>query len=163
MSTTTYGINGFGFPCKSKNWDEDWRFANFIRNHKKSFCKSEDEKSIFNEFFNPECRKTLGEILEDYNYCCDTSGDEGLGAIISNIMTRETGIRFSYFQSGFEYNAPAVVIFEQSYPWQLNDTEKALTEEKLRSICRKYTEELGITDDNGGPYDPDTMNLVYCG
>ena len=43
------------------------------------------------------------------------------------------------------------------YPWLFNETEKELTEEKLSNICKKYMDELGITDN------PDYLNLEYYG
>lgn len=80
-----------------------------------------------------------------------------MGAVIANIMSRETGIEFAYCQPDENCDTPASVVFDEKYPWLLNETKKELTEEKLSNICKKYMDELGITDD------PDYLELEYYG
>ena len=82
---------------------------------------------------------------------------EGNGAVISNIMSRETGIRFIYCQPDGDCDTYASIVFEEGYPWHLNEVEKNLTKEKLQSICKQYMNELGIDDT------PDYLNLEYWG
>lgn len=69
----------------------------------------------------------------------------------------ETDIRFIYAPSDAECDTEPSVLFEQAMPWQLNETEKALTESELDDICVKYTKELGIKTK------PDYLALEYFG
>ena len=71
-------------------------------------------------------------------------------------MSRETGIMFEYCPPDCDCDTSASVIFEATYPWLLNETEKNLTIEKSSNICKKYMNELGITGE------PDYLRLEYC-
>lgn len=64
-----------------------------------------------------------------------------MGAVIANIMSRETGIRFAYCQP--DCNTLASVVFEESYPWMANETEKELTEKNYQIFVRNIWMNLG--------------------
>lgn len=148
MSMRSSFIYGYGFNCDC----DDGTLVDFIKEHKDTFCKTEKEKELYNEMFNYDHLENLFE-----HYSCDNTGMEGIGAVITNIMSRETGIRFVYCPPDDECNTFASVVFKQGYPWQLNESEKELTEEKLSNICKKYMDELRITDV------PDYLELEYYG
>lgn len=113
---------------------------------------------IYGYGFNCNCDDgALVDFIKKHKYSCDNNGIEGIGSVIANIMSRETGIRFIYCPPDDECNTFASVVFEQGYPWQLNESEKELTEEKLSNICKKYMDELRITDV------PDYLELEYYG
>lgn len=152
MSMSSSFIYGYGFNCDC----DDNKLIEFIKAHKETFCKTEEEESLYEEML--EYTKTKYD-LEDFfeKYSCECSGVEGNGAVISNIMSRETGIRFIYCQPDGDCDTHASVVFEENYPWQLNETEKDLTEEKLGEICKRYKEELGICET------PDYLSLEYYG
>ena len=134
----SYGFNS--------NCDEE-KLIDFIKEHKEAFCKSDREKKLYNDMLNyTESEYNLEDFFEDYS--CDNTGMTGLGAVIANIMSRETGIRFAYCQ-------PESIVIDEKYPWLFNETEKELTEEKLSNICKKYMDELGVVDN------PDYLNLEY--
>lgn len=136
-------IMSYGF---NSNCDEE-KLIDFIKEHKEAFCKSDREKKLYNDMLNyTESEYNLEDFFEDYS--CDNTGMTGLGAVIANIMSRETGIRFAYCQ-------PESIVFDEKYPWLFNETEKELTEEKLSNICKKYMDELGVVDN------PDYLNLEY--
>lgn len=129
-----------------------------IKNHKDTFCQSENETALFEELL--ELTKNTSDIdMEKFfqNYSCDASGIDGFGSVIANIISRETDIRFIYAPSDAECDTDPSVLFEQAMPWQLNETEKALTESELDDICVKYTKELGIKTE------PDYLALEYFG
>lgn len=152
MSMRSSFIYGYGFNCDC----DDEKLIDFIKVHKETFCQSEYETKLYEEMLE----YTENEYdLEDFfdSYSCDQCGSEGNGAVIANIMSRETGIRFIYCQPDGDCGTYASVVFEQGYPWQLNKVEKNLTEEKLSDICRQYIEELGITEM------PDYLELEYFG
>lgn len=157
MSMSNFTIYGFGFNCTGFDRDCNKRkLIDFIKNHKEAFCKTDDEKELYKEMLD-YTEKEKEYDVEDFfeNYECDSNGLEGVGAVIANIMSRETGIRFDYCQPDEDCDTLASVVFVKSYPWLLNETEKELTEEKLSNICQKYMDELGITDI------PDDLNLEY--
>lgn len=152
MSMRSSFIYGYGFNSEC----DEGRLIDFIKEHKEAFCKSDREKELYNDMLNhTESEYDLEDFFEDYS--CDNTGMEGIGAVIANIMSRETGIRFTYCQPDGDCNTLASVVFEEKYPWMVNETEKELTEEKLSNICKKYMYELGITDN------PDYLNLEYYG
>lgn len=152
MSMSSSFIYGYGF---NSDCDEG-RLIDFIKEHKEAFCKSDREKELYSDMLNyTESEYDLEDFFEDYS--CDNTGMEGIGAVIANIMSRETGIRFAYCQPDGDCDTLASVVFEEKYPWMVNETEKELTEEKLSNICKKYMDELGITDN------PDYLNLEYYG
>lgn len=153
MSMRSSHVYGYGFHCDC----EDQKIIEFIKSHKKTFCKSEMETDLYNEMLE----YTAGEYdLEDFfmDYSCTSCGAAGIGAVISNIMTRETGVRFEFHNSQEECDTKASVLYGIGYPWQLNETEKELTEEKLENICSIYMQELGIPSSEMG-----YLELEYYG
>ena len=147
MSMSSSFVYGYGFHSDC----DEIRLINFIKNHQKTFCESDREKELYEALDEYE----LEDLFEDYS--CDATGTEGVGAVIANIMSRETGIMFEYCQPDDDCDTPASVIFEATYPWLLNETEKNLSIEKLSNIFTKYMNELGITDE------PDYLCLEYFG
>ncbi len=131
-------IYGYGF-MDIFTTDE---IANFIKNHKETFCKSAKEFELYDKVL----KYTNAEELEDdfymSGYECDNSSATGIRAAISNIMSRETGINFQYEEGGDGYSSPMIMLAE-CMPWYYNDIEKKLTEKSLRDICIKYAKELG--------------------
>ena len=119
MSMRSSFIYGYGF---NSDCDEG-KLIDFIKEHKETFCESDREKELYNDMLKHiENEYDLEDFFEDYS--CDNTGIKGIGAVIANIMSRETGIRFAYCQP---------------------------------DICKKYMDELGITDN------PDYLNLEYYG
>lgn len=154
MSMNSSFLYGYGFPCECN----DENFIDFLKQHKDTFCQSKSEKELYQEFL--EQTKDKYNVDLDYlfsGYECESNGMEGLGAVIANIMYRETDIRFLYAPANDECETEASILFEQTMPWHLNDTERALTEEPMNDICQRYTKELGILSE------PDYLSLEYFG
>lgn len=152
MSMRSCFVYGYGF---NSDCDEE-KLIDFIKEHKESFCKSDREKELYKEMLHyTENEYDLEDFFEDYS--CDNTGVKGIGAVIANIMSRETGIRFAYCQPDGDCDTLASIVFDEKYPWSFNETEKELTEEKLSNICKKYMDELGIVDN------PDYLDLEYYG
>lgn len=152
MSMNSFHIYGYGF---ASDCDEE-KLIDFIKAHKDTFCRSDKEKEMYKEMFD----HTSGEYdLEDFfsSYSDDQNGNEGSGAVISNIMSRETGLRFEYCKPDSDCGTSASVVFPWGYPWQYNEAEKNLTQEKLDEICKVYIDELGILED------PEELELEYWG
>ena len=146
-SSFVYGY-GFKFDCETR------RFVNFLSNHKESFCVADKEKEVFSSFeslLEKEDFEDIQELFETY------SGRESVGPVVAFIMSQETGIRFDYCSADAECDTPEAILFAVTYPWLLNDREKLVTEEELRDICRKYMNELDITEN------PEFLEQEYYG
>lgn len=148
MSSDMYHGYGFRFTC-----DEEC-VAEFIVLHRETFCQLEDGPKLYKEVEakRQEHNLDLEEVFTNYG-----TSVGGYGCAVADIMTEETGIRFNYCPSDTNCGTDASIIFEQTYPWLLNDKEKNISEEELRCICRKFQTELGIEED------PDYLSLEYYG
>lgn len=153
----TWIVYGNGF-----NIDEvkPLTMINFIKKHKETFCQSETETEIFNNLFEIESNENYYEADDffcEYDYSCECSGHEGFGAVISNIISRETGIRFEFQRGCDDYSRNPSVLLRDVPVWYYNEAEKCLTEDKFMEICDKYMQELEI---EGGA---DYMEIEYFG
>ena len=142
MSMQSSIVYGFGFEIEEIT---DENLFNFIEKYKEILCKSEEERQLFD---GVTIRSDLKNYLDDYP--CDCSGHEGFGAVVSNAISRETGIRIEYQMGQFDCYSFPTVLFSQSMPWGLNDKEKELTEESLTEILIPYAEELGLEERDVG-------------
>lgn len=152
MSMNSFHIYGYGFASDC----DEGKLIDFIKAHKDTFCRSNEEKEMYKEMLD----HTSDEYdLEDFfsSYSDDQSGNEGCGAVISNVMSRETGLRFEYCKSDSECNTPASVVLSCGYPWQYNEAERNLSQARLDEICKVYMDELGIFGE------PDGLELEYFG
>lgn len=144
MSMRTSIVYGYGFEIE---YISDGKIIDFIKLHKKAFCKSDEEKKLYKKLL-----KFIEDVdyLEDFlgNYRCDNSGHEGAGAVISNIISRETGIRFEYQCGDVDCNSYQSILFSERMPWNLNKKEKKLTIESLTEILVPYVEEFGMVRAN---------------
>lgn len=123
MSMRSSFVYGFGFNCDC----DEGKLIDFIKNHKETFTKSEGEKKLYDELLDyTENEYDLEDFFKDYE--CENNGSYGLGAIIANIMSRETGIRFDYCMPDDSCDTLASVVFGSGYPWQLNDIERNISE-----------------------------------
>lgn len=154
MSMRSSFVYGYGFIVDEIT---DEKLIEFIKKHKDAFCKSDEEKALFEEMLE----YTEEEYdLEDFfdGYSCDCSGQEGRGAVISNIISRETGIRIEYQMGQSDCDSYPSVLFTETYPWNYNDKERNLTVESLTKILLPYAEELGLSKK-----DIDALEIEYYG
>lgn len=145
MSMRSSFVYGMGFEVDKVKASA---MVDFIKKHKETFCQSETEKQIFNDLENTDngifAYNYMEEFFDDYSYACDCSCAEGFGAVISNIMSRETGIRFEYQQGQDDCGSVPTVMFSDAPVWCYNEAEKNLTEDKFYEICDKYMQELRL-------------------
>ena len=145
MSMRSSFAYGMGFEVDKVSTSA---MVGFIKNHKATFCQSETEKQIFNDLEDTDngifAYNYMEDFFDNYNYTCIYSGWEGFGAVISNIMSRETGIRFEYQQGQGDCGSVPTVMFGDCPVWCYNEAEKNLTEDQFYNICDKYMQELGL-------------------
>ena len=74
-----------------------------------------------------------------YRVFGDDAGMTGLSYILSLVIAECENVHLTAIldDDGYEY-----LMFAKRYPWQMNETEKALTEEDLARIFRKYSNVL---------------------
>ena len=155
MSMRTDIVYGYGFT--SVDEIEDNKLIEFIKNHKDAFCKSEEELALFEDML--EFTKDEYDLEDFFElYGCDMTGLEGNGAVISNIISRETGIRFEYQCGDADCCSYPSILFSETYPWNFNEKEKNLTVESLTEILLPYVEELGL-----GKNSIDALEIEYYG
>lgn len=143
----SYTISGFGFSVRKVI---PLAMYNFLKNHRSSI---DEEATELLEFIdNPNVTKDdINNMYDTFDYMeCEMTCDQGLNAMIANIMVRETDIQFEYHASDNSNYDTDIVILPESMPWQHTETEKQLTEETLTQICSKYVKELGLADTNIG-------------
>lgn len=150
MTCNTDVLYGYGFEIGIL---DKTSLIDFMKNHEDTFCLSDLDKNYyekFRELIQGDFEITdLERIFE--GYACDASGLNGIGAVISNIMYRETGIRFEYQPGQAECDGEASVLFSETYPWNFNEVERELTEDAMKEICKEYMTELGISCNENMP------------
>lgn len=126
--------------------------AKFLKNHRKAFGKSEQEKEILKVIDNAKNDDDLEDAmmnLIENKYYDEETLDYGIGAVVSTVMRRETGINFKYYGPEVDFCTFPSVVFVTSYPWEFNEVEKALKKSDLHDICQRYMKEIGLDDTPG--------------
>lgn len=135
MSMSTDSYYGFGFFCENT---ETEKAKEFFKRHIATVEKLGEEDAL--EIINSED----GDIEEievdaEFGYCW-----KGFLNLIANVMTKETGIRFSCYSGD---NGSIAIMLLESLPWYWNEVEINLTKDILTDILKKYAEELGLSKD----------------
>lgn len=166
MSCTIYS---YGFCIIDKNGGLSTNIihaAEFLLKHEEVFGKTDKEKYFLNEISKARAEDMKeGEDISAVSYDKDklidvfyeleadyvdtfsnVSKDSGFGAAIAAVMKRETGINFRYFGKEYDFGISYSVSYIPDFPWNIrnNESEAVLTEPKMRSICKKYIDELGL-------------------
>ena len=143
MSCSTDVVYGYGFELGTLDKD---LFAAFFKNHQNTLRKEDYYKKYCDAFEKlSESDFEIADLEKVFGgFSCAASGSNGLGAVVSSVMYLETGIRFEYQPGQAECDGEASVLFTETYPWNLNEVERELTEDAIRDICEKYMTELGI-------------------
>lgn len=151
MSSSTSMYYGYGFEVDQVTTKN---IMDFIKNHQLTLCIYPRECEMFIALHDEDegilSYDDPNEFFEDWDYSCNVSGQEGLGAVISNVISRETGVRVE-FQKGQDDcgSVPTVLLLETS-PWNYNEKEKNLTLDSLIELLLPYAKELGIDKDDIG-------------
>lgn len=141
MSMVSYTVNGFGFSVVDLTVQKT---VEFIKNHKESFCNSEENKELFKKLEKLETSEELEDALSLYSYA--QCGKEGYKAAISTIISVETGIDIQYQPGQDDCSGEACIMLCEAMPWVYTDKERELTRDKLIEILSPYADELGLSD-----------------
>lgn len=155
MSATESIVYGYGFKLSIS----PVIFIKWIKKHKEAFCKSATENALFKQLTAMNELDIDGDTLDEAlcHYECNSSCNEGVGAVVANVMSRETGIRFDYQPGQDDCGGSPHILLAECMPWEFNEKEKSLTQEKLDCILTLYMRELSL---NG---DPGEVALEYYG
>lgn len=70
--------------------------------------------------------------LEDFDEFDDVAHCNGVGVILYSVIDEFT---VDYVD---DFDGYAYVVFSETYPWSMNDKEKALTENDVKEVFEKY-------------------------
>lgn len=130
MSMQTNINYGFGIDTYDINAIPDANLAAFARKHLKDW---EDDPLNMSD----------AEVLEYIeNISDERSNITSANAVVSNAITKETGIEVGYE----EFEDQKAIMYYAGYPWQIHGEERDITPEKLQELFQPYLNELGIPD-----------------
>lgn len=135
MSTQTECIYGIGFQIKI----EPGELQKFLQDHRESLNQLKDVESVL------ECLDLDEDDFEDallgFEYWPNNGFGDSLTAIIADVMSVEIGLPIAYYPPA-EDDDHESILYEQAYPWEMNDTERNLTKDELTTMFEKYAKEL---------------------
>lgn len=127
-------------------------FKKFFEKHKDTFSQSEKESDLYESFAaikeDDAWEVNVRKLFDGYEG--EVNEDSGWGAVVTTVIYRETGIRFSFWDSE-SYpkvcgNKHSCILFEETMPYFLNEQEKALTEASLKYLIDEFAGELGTKE-----------------
>ena len=135
MSMQTECIYGIGFQIKI----EPVELQKFLQDHRESLNQLKDVESVL------ECLDLDEDDFEDallgFEYWPNNGFGDSLTAIIADIMSVETGLPIAYYPPA-EDDDHESILYEQAYPWEMNDKERNLTKDEITTMFEKYAKEL---------------------
>lgn len=165
MSCSTSISYGYGFPVGSVT---EKALAEFIKNHASVLNKTDVNGVEYERLFVQEITSWLDNPdfdwdnfgMEEYfaDYEDDIyNGNTGFGAVISNVMSRETDIAFCFQMGQDDCDSEPTVMLMAGMPWGFSIKESSLSLDEMDNICRKYMKELGLDGE------PDYQSVEYYG
>jgi len=128
-------IYGIGFQIKI----EPVELQKFLQDHRESLNQLKDVESVL------ECLDLDEDDFEDallgFEYWPNNGFGDSLTAIIADIMSVETGLPIAYYPPA-EDDDHESILYEQAYPWEMNDKERNLTKDEITTMFEKYAKEL---------------------
>lgn len=159
MSSNTSIYYGWGFEVDGI---KPLNIIAFMENHQIALCQSNREKEMLNAIHNTEdgifAYNFANDFFEEWSCECDVSYQIGLGAVVSNIISRETGISVEFQMGQSDCCSVPSVLFTERMPWHLNEKEKDLTLESLTELLLPYVIELGLKET-----DIQALSIEYFG
>lgn len=135
MSMQTDNIYGIGFQIKI----EPDQLQKFLQNHKENIEKIKGAGSILGCLDLDE--DAFKDVFNGFEYWPNNGFGDSLTAIIADIMNIETGLPIAYYPPT-ENGDQESILYEQAYPWEMNDKERNLTKDELITMFEKYAKEL---------------------
>ena len=138
MSMQSWTVEGFGFVLGTGGHSFVLKHRDTVQklNGSSEFLKMAEEFDNEEDFFNEAS-------LADDLYIGDNGG-EGIGALVADVMSEETGITFTFCPADGDTGSEDTIMLEKCMPWQFTEKEKNLTRGGLIKICKPYMEELGL-------------------
>lgn len=125
MSYTSWHTYGYGICLTGMECDSMKRMKNLLK------LAPEYHKSVQNWLKDQGIEKAdVDDILES-----DQEYRLGLATVLRNVILEAENIRFTACD---DYNSETYLVYEPSYPWDVSEEERNLTEETLCQILAKY-------------------------
>ena len=83
----------------------------------------------------------------------DENGNTGFKGIFAGAIKKNENIDVQYYNGDEE----SAILYTERLPWEMTEKEKALTEEDMATIFKKYLDELGVTAS------PDRYSITFSG
>lgn len=151
MSMQTDCIYGYGFSI----YATDDQLKSFIVKHSNSISFLSRGRELL-EYIETSSNIQLKETFSDWISDVSGVGNTGIYGVVADVMYRETGIPFEYFESQNELCDDAI-LFTPKYPWEMNNISKSLTLDKLDEIFLSYINDLD------GQCKPGYIRMEYFG
>lgn len=135
MSMQTECIYGIGFQIKI----ELDQLQKFLQDHRESLNQLKGVESVLKCLDSDE--DDFEDALLSFKYWPNNGFGDSLTAIIADIMSVETGLPIAYYPPA-EDDDHESILYEQAYPWEMNDKERNLTKDELTTMFEKYAKEL---------------------
>ena len=159
MSSHASIYYGYGFEV---NKVTPQNIMKFIEKHHEALCVRQREKEMFIALHDKDVGifsyHDPNDFFEEWDYDCDVSGQLGFGAAVSNVISRETGVRVQYEQGQNERGSVPSVLLVETSPWNYNEKEKNLTAISLTELLLPYAKELGLNEE-----DINFLSIEYYG
>ena len=81
----------------------------------------------------------------------DCDDELGRATILPHVMEEADGIALT---AGDNYDGITDVLYQAKFPWQITDTERGLTEDKLTEMFNRY---VGILTDEAVPVEEQSV------
>lgn len=121
------------------NKEKNYELQKFLQDHRESLNQLNGVESVL------ECLDLNEDDFEDallgFEYWPNNGFGDSLTAIIADIMSVETGLPIAYYPPA-EDDDHESILYEQAYPWEMNDKERNLTKDELITMFEKYAKEL---------------------
>ena len=140
MSFRAWTTGGYGFYTDTL-WPRADKQIDFIKKYLPdvySDMMSDEKDSNIDASNTAEHIDFCRDWIDDYN------GDGGYGffaLFVQAIQEQEKGFEPGYFQGEDE----EAVMYPAGMPWDMTEREKAMSEEDMTAIFRKYLTELGVS------------------
>ncbi len=157
MSMHTWTVSGIGFELFTGN------------NYTKVIEFLQEHREAVKDFFKDTCRVDVDAFFEEADEkwfeMTDEEREEFIrdrlesipAQVVAHIIDIETGYT-GFVGEPRDEDQTDMVLWEPYYPWQMNERDKEITEEKLESILKEYAEKLGANPESVG-----NQTLSYCG
>lgn len=148
-----HSIYGYGFEVDGLALT---KFKDYIQQNKailvsalanQKDCTEEESQSIIDIISSTDNYMDIIDSLDSSVLEDPVTGEESIFTFIAMIMTEKTGIRFGFHEDYIPDNTTgenSYIMFDVRAPWDLNNKERNITEDKLVAIINDVATDLNL-------------------